>query len=314
MQPDLHGLAELSASDLDGYFAEVDAAALVKQVNAASDEELLALIRVEQVRSAAVTGILARLAEYAIPERLEEVDGLIRFDLARKDQLLEQHQVRISGGAVTRLDEGEPDVVLATSPLRFLRIVSGDLNAGLEFLSGRLDITGDAMLALALGGVFRVPGQDHVAVDPKNLDPAAVASALRIAKAGHVRKVMTSGFRPVVVQEIFRRMPDFLDEQKAGRVRISIGFRLLGNPTGEVERYVVCVDQGVCTVAQGEIAGETADQRDATVTCEGHDFLKLATGQLSPITGVLKGVLKVKGDKARALQFSSLMKIPQAAP
>lgn len=49
-----------------------------------------------------------------------------------------------------------------------------------------------------------------------------------------------------------------------------------------------------------------------TVTCEGYDCLRLATGHLNPITGVLKGQLRVKGDKARALQLSSVINIPQA--
>jgi putative sterol carrier protein len=310
VQAGLDGLAELSPAQATDYFAEVDAATLVGAVNAASDDELLHLIRVEHLRSAAVAGILARLEEYAIPERLAQVHGTVRFDLARKEQVLESHLVRLSRGTVSPVDAGEPDVVLRTSPLRFLRMVSGDLNAGLEYLSGRLDITGDAMLALAVGGVFRVPGQQHVAVDPTALDPVDVATALRVATGDHVRKVMTSGFRPVVIEEIFRRMPEFLDARKAERVRLVIGFRLLGNPGGEAERYVVRVDRGVCTVQAGDAGGE---DRDATVTCEGHDFLRLATGQLSPITGVLRGVLKVKGDKARALQFSSLMKIPRAA-
>lgn len=306
---DLEELGAMSPAALDAFFAEQEAAALVRAVNETPDEQLLRLVRVEHVRQAAVTGILSRLAEYAVPERLALVDGVVRLDLARRDELLEQHQFRVSRSVVSLRDRGEPDVVLRASPLRFLRLVSGDLNAGLEFLSGRLDISGDAMLALALGGVFRVAGQTDVAVDPTALDPADVAEALRVARSGHLRKVMASGFRPVVLGEIFRRMPEFLDERKSARTNLTIAFRLLGNPDGEAEAYVVRVDRGACTVEVGDAGGP----RDATVTCEGHDFLRLATGQLSPIVGVIRGVIKVQGDRARALQFSSLMKIPQAA-
>ena len=48
------------------------------------------------------------------------------------------------------------------------------------------------------------------------------------------------------------------------------------------------------------------------MTCEGHDYLRLATGHLNPVTGVLKGQLKVKGDKAKALQLSTVINIPRA--
>ena len=104
--------------------------------------------------------------------------------------------------------------------------------------------------------------------------------------------------------------PDFVDPGKAARVRLAIGFRLTGNPSGQVERYLVRVDDGAASVT----AGDTGDagERDATVTCEGHDFLRLATGHLHPVFGVLRGQLKVRGDQVKALQLSSVIDIPQA--
>ena len=69
------------------------------------------------------------------------------------------------------------------------------------------------------------------------------------------------------------------------------------------------IDHGTATVTSGD---NDAVERDATVTCEGHDFLKLATGHLNPVFGVLRGHLKVKGDRAKALQLSSVIDIPQA--
>ena len=48
------------------------------------------------------------------------------------------------------------------------------------------------------------------------------------------------------------------------------------------------------------------------MTCEAHEFLRLATGHLGAITGVLRGQLKVRGDKAKALQLSSVIDFPKA--
>ena len=131
---------------------------------------------------------------------------------------------------------------------------------------------------------------------------------LRTVPLGHLRKVMASGFRPIVLREIFRRLPEFLNERKARGVDLTVGFRLLGNPTGEIERYVVRVHHGVVTVEPG-VEGE---RRDATITCQGYDYLRLATGHLSPVIGVLKGQLRVRGDKGKALQLSSILDIPKA--
>ena len=92
----------------------------------------------------------------------------------------------------------------------------------------------------------------------------------------------------------------------------AIGFRLLGNPSGEPERFVVRVREGVATVETVGPDGDAEDdRRDATVTCEAHDYLRLATGHLNPLTGVLKGQLKVKGDRAKALKLASVIDIPE---
>ena len=308
-------LEHLRTADADGaarFFAEVGPEDLVSAVTATSDDDLLALVGREEVRPAAVAGIVARLHEYAVDEALENLHGVVRFDLERRGKLLERHALSFDRGRMTPLgpvgDDLSADVVLRTSLLRFVRLVSGELNAGLAYLSGQLDIEGDADLALAVGGLFRVPGSGTVAVDPRLLDPVNVARALGEVKADHLRKVMRSGFRPVVLGEIFRRLPAFVNPEKSRGVTLCVGFRLAGNPSGEPERYVVDLKVGTATVSEGDEGGA----RDATVSCEGHDFLKLVTGHLSPVAGVLKGQLKVKGDKGKALKLAAVMDIPTA--
>ena len=304
---DLSALRTADAAATAAFFAEADAEALVAAVAATSDHELLELIGRDEVRPAAIEGVLARLHEYAVPERLALLEGTVRIELERRGKVLESHVLRFTGGTIELTDDREVDVVLRTSLVRFVRLVSGERNAGLEYLSGKLDIEGDSDLALALGGMFRVPGTDAVAVDPTALDPVEVATALKHVHRHHLEKVMASGFRPIVLGEIFRRLPEYVDAKRASEVDLAIGFRLLGNPSGEVERYVVRVSGGTATVTEGE----EGDERDATVTCQAHDYLRLATGHLHPLTGVLKGQLKVKGDRAKALQLSSVIDIPQ---
>lgn len=309
---DLAVLRDADPARARAFFAEVGPEDLVAAIHAATDDELVALLGREEVRTPAVEGIIERLHEYAIPEQLALLHGVVRFDLVRRDAVLERHGLEFVNGEMTprpHIAAGDPvDVVMTTSLVRFLRLVSGECNAGLEYLAGHLDIEGDAGLALGIGGIFRVPGTGQVAVDPRLLDPVDVATALGTVPAAHLRKVMRSGFRPVVLGEIFRRLPDFVNESKARGVDLTIGFRLLGNPDGEIERYVVHVHDGVATVETGETDGP----RDATVTCEGHDYLRLATGHLNPVLAVIKGQLKVKGDKAKALQLSSVIDIPHA--
>lgn len=313
MGPTLDHLRGASVREAGDFFLQADPLEVVEAVRAASDDELLALIGREDVRPVAVAAIVSRLHEYAVPARLAEVSGLVRFDLERRDILLERHGLSFDRGVLTHLSDlsgDEPvDVVLRTSVLRFIRLVSGERNAGLEYLAGKIDIDGDAELALAVGGLFRVPGTDDVAVDPQSLDPVDVATALKGVKADHLRKVMASGFRPIVLDEIFRRLPSFVNERKARQLDLTIGFRLEGHPSGAVDRYVVRLVDGAATVTPD--AAEGSD-RDATVSCEAHEFLRLATGHLSAVTGVLRGSLKIRGDKAKALQLSTVIDFPKA--
>ena len=192
-----------------------------------------------------------------------------------------------------------------------MRLVTGQRNAALLYLSDRLSIDGDEMLALAVGTVFRVPGTDRPAVDPSALDPVDVATAVAQTSATHMREVMANGFRGIVLGEVFRRFPEFLVPAKAERTRISVGFRIGGRADGEVDRYLVHVADGSCRVETDPVEGSP---RDATITVDGLNFLKLVTGQLNPVKGVLTGTLKVKGDKAKALALNAVMDPPRPRP
>ncbi len=249
------GLSPLRDADPEAartFLQAIPAEDLVAAIHATTDDDLVALVGRDEIRPVAVEVILARLHEYAVPERLAVLNGVVRFDLQRRDRLLERHGLELRGGEIVprpHLDADEPvDVVMTTDVLRFLRLVSGERNAGLEYLAGTLDIEGDSALAMGVGAIFQVPGTDRVAMDPNQLDPVDVATVLRTVPLGHLRRVMASGFRSVVLSEIFRRLPEFLIQRRARDVDLSVAFRLLGNPSGEIEHYVVHVHHGVATV------------------------------------------------------------------
>jgi putative sterol carrier protein len=311
-QVTLDALRTATAAEAAAYVDRVAPEDLVAAIRATSDAELAVLAARPEVRAAAVRGILARLHEYALLDRLAGIAGTVRFDLTHPGAVVEHHLLRLDDGVLTPVADvvaDEPaDVALSMGVLTFVRLVSGEANAGLELLAGRLDVAGDTGLALAVGGIFVVPGTERVAVDPTRLDPVDVATVLADVSEDHLRDVLASGLRHVVLDEIFRRLPEFVDARKAARCDLTIGFRLTGGPDGAVERRTVRVLKGVATVSDGEEGRE----RDATVTCAAHDFLRLATGHLSAVSGVLRGRLKVKGDKAKALKLADVIDIPRA--
>jgi putative sterol carrier protein len=301
--------AELSAAETNEYFCNADVLEITELIRGASDEELRRLIDLDHFREEAVNAILDRFAEFADAKRLAEVDGVVRFELARSKKHSDCHTARFAAGSVTlEADATTPDVTIAADIVDFVRLVTGQSNAALLYLGGRLGVRGQEMLALAVGTVFMVPGSTHAAVDPTALDPVDVATAVATTSGKHMRAVMEGGFRPIVLAEVFRRFPDFIDTGKAGTMRLCVGFRIGGRADGEVDRYTVHIEDGVCTIETNPPDGQ---RRDATIIVDGADFLRLATGQLHPVRGVLTGALKVKGDRAKALALNAVMVPPQ---
>lgn len=311
-------LSGMSAAELDRFFHETDAEEIVALAQATSDAEVERLLRRTDVRSAAVGSVLARLDEYAVPDRLSRVQGRVSFRLGVSRREDETYLVAFEEGGVHVVPPPEShgsgaDVTVTTDMLHFLRMVTGGANAALLHLGDRLAIDGDELLALEVGGVFRVPGTDGVAVDPTALDPVDVAVAIAGVKDAHLRRVMGGGLREVVLGEVFRRLPEYVDEAKARRHRLAVGFKIAGRPDGEADRYVVRLVDGRAEVERldGLVpAPDDGPERDATIALDGAQFLKLVTGHLNPVAGVMKGRLKVHGDVKAALTFSALMDIP----
>jgi putative sterol carrier protein len=300
--------AAMSAEELNAFFRSSDVLEITEVIRSASDGELRSLIELDHFRAEGVVAILDRFAEFADPERLAEITGVVRFELARSKKDVERHTVRFDAGTVTLEEGAAPDVTIAADIVDFVRLVTGQSNAALLYLGAGLAIDGDAMLALAVGSVFTVPGSGQPAVDPSALDPVDVATAVATTSGKHMRAVMSGGFRPIVLAEVFRRFPEFIDPEKAAELTLSVGFRIGGRADGEVDRYVVHVADGACTIETSPPEGQ---RRDATITVEGADFLRLATGQLHPVRGVLTGALKVKGDRTKALALNAVMVPPE---
>ena len=175
------------------------------------------------IRPVAVEVILGRLHEYAVPERVAALHGVVRFDL--------------SGGAGCSSGTGW-SCGAARSPSRHRRRRAGrrrphhqpaavrptdqrERNAGLEYLAGTLDIQGDAALAIGLAASSASPAPATSRWTPP-ARPGRRRHRPRDVPLDHLKKVMASDFRPVVLGEIFRRLPDYLNQRKARDVDLTV--------------------------------------------------------------------------------------------
>ena len=87
-------------------------------------------------------------------------DAAIGFKITgREDGDADRYRVLISGGEVRagRDLDVDPRVTIVIDGVAFLKLVTGNSNPVMSFLSGKLKIKGDLGYAAQIPGMFRIP-------------------------------------------------------------------------------------------------------------------------------------------------------------
>ena len=109
--------------------------------------------------------------------------------------------------------------------------------------------------------------------------------------------------RHVVYDEIFRRMSEHLDADRAGSLRVVVHWRFTVGD--DYDRFETVIDNGVCTSG----TEPTADPR-VTITLAPEDFLRVVTGGVHVAMLFMRGKVKVRGDIAFAANLISYFDLP----
>ncbi|WP_372885113.1 SCP2 sterol-binding domain-containing protein [Shimia sp.] len=67
-----------------------------------------------------------------------------------------------------------------------------------------------------------------------------------------------------------------------------------------------CGEDGVIVLRDGSASGED-QETDCTIRLSADNLVKLLTGKLNPMTGVMMGKLKVSGDMGVAMRLGKLL-------
>ncbi|AKU16946.1 SCP2 sterol-binding domain-containing protein [Luteipulveratus mongoliensis] len=299
---------QLGAADPDQirtFLSTTPASTLADLFEATSDEELQELLDTPGTRKEVVAMLMRRMPELTEPKLLRALDATIRFELTHRGKVTEDHVLTFHRGAVTEVEQyDDPNVTIRTTVVHIIRLVTAQENAALLAIAGDLTFDGDAILALDLAAAFA--GRVGKVVAVAELEPSDVAAAVKRASGASLRAFMSTSARGLVLTEVFRRFPDFIDDSKSASLGSTIVFRLGG--ADEPERYVVRFVDGVCTTAEGD-----TEERDATIVMDGADFLRLATGNLNMMKAGVLGKIAVKGNRAAALALSRAMDVPRAS-
>jgi putative sterol carrier protein len=139
---------------------DFDAEALAKLVAAADDEQLAQGMADPEGRKAALDDIFRRMADHIEPEKASSTTAVVHFKiLDRPEGGYDHYEVVLENGTVDVSDEPsrDPRVTLRIGPVDFIKLVSGNANGPMLFMSGKLKIEGDLMFAATMTSLFRIP-------------------------------------------------------------------------------------------------------------------------------------------------------------
>ena len=140
--------------------AAIDPDDVVKMVSGASDEQLREVIEGPQ-RDAIVAEIFRRMEEHFNPGGASDVDAVIHWKITGRPDGGEDHwEVVIADGKCETSNEpkSEPRVTLKLDGTDFLRLVTGNAQGPVLFMTQKLKIEGDLAFSARIASMFTIPG------------------------------------------------------------------------------------------------------------------------------------------------------------
>lgn len=138
------------------------------------------------------------------------------------------------------------------------------------------------------------------------IGPAEFASLVAGASDDQLREGLATN-RDQILGEIFNRMPERFDPQRAGGVDAVVEWRIGDRLGGGRDEWHLIIAGGVCRVVQGP-----ADSPTVTLELSPLNFIKLITNNASGPRLFLFGKLKITGNLGLAVRMQSFFRIPGA--
>jgi putative sterol carrier protein len=120
-----------------------------------------------------------------------------------------------------------------------------------------------------------------------------------------LEQLMRSPARRPVLDGIFWQMPRQVDTSVAGGTTTAIKWVVTGRSDGGSDVYQLVIEDGR---ARSE-RGETVEAR-LTVTLDGVEFLKLASGKSDPMQAYFTGRIQLSGDIMVAAKLAQMFRMP----
>jgi hypothetical protein len=127
-----------------------------------------------------------------------------------------------------------------------------------------------------------------------------------------LERLMKSPARRMILEGVFWKMPQQLDPRRAADVHAAVLWRIAGRPDGGTDDFRLVISNGAARTERG--ASAEPPPPVLTVTMDGVDLLKLASGGLDPMRGYLGGRIGLAGDIMFAAKLGGMFRMPAPRP
>jgi putative sterol carrier protein len=144
------------AADAPAYVAD----GFGRFVQNAPPERLEQLMR-SPARKPALDGIFWQMPKQVNTEIAKDMTTTIRWRITgRPDDGVDVYQLEVDQGSVKTVkgESGDPKLTVTMDAVEFLKLASGNLDPMQAYFKGRIELSGDIMVAAKLAQLFKLPG------------------------------------------------------------------------------------------------------------------------------------------------------------
>jgi putative sterol carrier protein len=149
--------------------------------------------------------------------------------------------------------------------------------------------------------------EDEATATMQGVDETQLVQIVAGATDQQLEELMASEARQDILDDIFRRMAEHVDQDRARDVAAVVHWKIYDRPEGGYDHYEVVLEGGACTVSQSP-----SREPAVTLKLKPANFLKLVSGNASGPTMFMTGKLKLEGDVMLASRLTSMFHIPSA--
>jgi putative sterol carrier protein len=149
--------------------------------------------------------------------------------------------------------------------------------------------------------------EDEGAAMVHGVDEGQLVQIVAGATDQQLEELMASEARKDILDDVFRRMAEHVDSDRARDVTTVVHWKIYDRPEGGYDHYEVVLDGGTCTVSESP-----SREPAVTLKLKPAEFLKLVSGTASGPTMFMTGKLKLEGNVMLASRLTSMFHIPKA--